>query len=402
MGLPQMGNATTNVTIPRLDVMDVLKETNVSAFLDNWGPVHVLQVYDPDINMQGILVIDNLALGPGCGGIRICPHITPYDVFQHARTMTWACALADVKLGGAAAGIRADPFEIDRIKFIRSFAREVSPYVPDQYIATPWLYVGMNEMAAFVEEVGDRRGATGKPERMDGIPYELGVIGLGMGVAIEETINACRSLGSFPSDISEARIVIQGLESIGCSLAKFLLTKGTRVIALSDEWCSIYDPEGIDINKILEYFSTTGKTRSLKDCKGVKKLPKDDIIKIDCDVFVSTTGNNLVTAENVQCLNTRCVVEGVNNPITPIAERMLHKKGILVLPDILSMVSSAVSSYAEYRMDTSEMAFSSIESKTRETTRHAVERSLDSGIPMRRVLKEIAKERIIRTREVAL
>ena len=381
------------------NLIDVLKETNVTAFLDNWGPAHVLQVYDSEINMHGTLVIDNISLGPGCGSLKIAPTITPHDVFQHARTMTYACALADVRLGGAGAGIRADPFEIDKIKFIKSFARKISPFVPDQYIATPNQYIGMDEMAAFVEEVGDLKGATGKPESMGGIPYELGGMGLGMGVIIEEGITAARSSLPLPRDISEARIAIQGFGNIGCSLANYLSKKGAQIIAISDEWCSIHSPEGIDINGIQEYSQTNGKIKPLKHWTGIKKQLKDEILKVDCDIFVGTTGNKIITEENVQCLNTKCVVEGVNNPITPIADRMLNKKGILVLPDILTMVSSAVSSYAEYRMDSSEMAFSLIESRIREITGNVVDRALRSGIPPRRVAKEIARERILEAGE---
>ncbi len=38
--------------------------------MDEWGPEKVLQVYDPDTGMKGVLVIDNTSTGPGKGGIR--------------------------------------------------------------------------------------------------------------------------------------------------------------------------------------------------------------------------------------------------------------------------------------------------------------------------------------------
>ena len=146
-----------------INLIKVLKDINVSAFLDSWGPLEVIQVYDPNINMQGILVIDNTVLGPGCGGIRISPTITPRLVFEQARKMTLTCALVDLNFGGAAAGIRANHFEINKKEFIRSFAKRVSPYVPGQYIARPDINITQEEMAVFSEEVGERRGATGKP-----------------------------------------------------------------------------------------------------------------------------------------------------------------------------------------------------------------------------------------------
>lgn len=59
---------------------------------DEWGPEKVLQVYDPDTGMKGVLVIDNTSTGPGKGGIRFAEGTTPLDVFKLARTMTWKCA----------------------------------------------------------------------------------------------------------------------------------------------------------------------------------------------------------------------------------------------------------------------------------------------------------------------
>jgi len=158
--------------------------------------------------------------------------------------MTLSCSLLDIKFGGAAAGIRANPFEIDKIEFIKSFAKRISPYIPEQYIATPYMDIGQEEMSIFAEEVGDMRGVTGKPENMGGIPYELGVIGLGMGVVIETIIDSAQSLYSLPQDISEVKIAIQGFDHIGRTLAKYLDNKTANIVAICDAGCTIYDPSG--------------------------------------------------------------------------------------------------------------------------------------------------------------
>jgi glutamate dehydrogenase (NAD(P)+) len=84
--------------------------------MDEWGPEKVLQVYDPDIGMKGVLVIDNSATGrPGKGGIRFAKSVTPLEVFRLARTMTWKCAAAGLPFGGAKGGIIADPNNVDRV-----------------------------------------------------------------------------------------------------------------------------------------------------------------------------------------------------------------------------------------------------------------------------------------------
>jgi len=375
-------------------LVNLLKEINVSTFLDNWGPVHVLHVYNPDTNMRGILVIDNTVLGPACGGIKVSPIITPHEIFQHARRMTLSCALMSINFGGAAAGIQVNPQDIDKTGFIKSFAKEVSPFVPEQYIAAPDTNTGQAEMAAFVEEIGDRRGATGKPGSMGGIPYELGVVGLGTGVAIETCLEITRTYSAHAPRVAESKIAIQGVDNIGYTTGKYLVNKGAKIIAISDDKCTFYDPNGIDINKIQRPFSQN----SLKQCKGIKTLPKGGITKIDCDIFVSTTNANEFTEKNALTLKAKCIVEGTN-PFPTVVDQIFHKNGILVLPDILTLAGGAISSYAEYNLDSQAMAFSTIESRIKETTKRAVESSQESAIPIRRVVKEIAKERILQKME---
>ncbi len=62
--------------------IDVLDKFNISAFCDEWGPEKVIQVYDSQTGMIGILIIDNTAKGPGKGGIRIAENLTPYEIFR--------------------------------------------------------------------------------------------------------------------------------------------------------------------------------------------------------------------------------------------------------------------------------------------------------------------------------
>ena len=87
----------------------------IETYSDEWGPKKILQVYDPQTKMKGVLVIDNTLLGPGKGGIRIHPNITTDEVFRLARTMTWKCDLAKIPFGGAKSGIIANPKKISEV-----------------------------------------------------------------------------------------------------------------------------------------------------------------------------------------------------------------------------------------------------------------------------------------------
>ena len=393
--MAQMTNIKANNEFNHAKLIEIFSEINVSAFLDKWGPEKVVQVYDPDINMQGILVIDNTVLGPGNGGIKISPTITPREVFQSARTRTWTCALANLPFGGAKSGIRADPFKVDKTQYIRSFAKRISPYVSEQYIATPDIGVGQEEIAEFVEEIVDRRGATGKPEKMDGIPQELGTTGFGVGVAIEVSLNIAHSLISLPKNIYDIKVAIQGFENVDSTIAKYLTSKGAKIVAISDYWSTIYSQDGIEIESVLKYSGAVTRKHSVKNYKPATILPKEDIIKVDCDIFVSASGRNAITEETTNLLKAKYVAEGIDNPITPTTDQLLYQKGVFVLPNILTDIGSAVSSYAECNRKGVETTFTSIESRVKEVTELVVQRSLETNIPIRRVAKEIAKERIL-------
>jgi glutamate dehydrogenase (NAD(P)+) len=381
-----------------LELAKLLQEVNISGFLDDWGPESAVQVYDPKINLEGILVIDNTVLGPGKGGIRISPRITPKEIFELARSMTYKCSLADVAFGGAYAGIRADSSEINKAKIVKSFARKISPYVPDKYIAGPGDGVGKEEIAAFVEEIGDLQGATGKPVRMGGIPQETEIRELGIRVALEEGVGIAHAF-SILNEVSQTNIAILGFDSIGSRVAKYLAPKGTKIIAISDCWGTAYSKDGIDIKKALKHANAKSKRKSVKNLKAITPLSRDDIWSIKSDILILTVGNPRIKEANASSVNTKCVIEGVDNSITPGAEQILFKKGILVLPDILVNISDVIASYAEYKGVSLEETFSLIEKKTKEKTKLVAQRSLESALLPRRVACEIAKERILEAME---
>jgi glutamate dehydrogenase (NAD(P)+) len=358
-----------------------------------------MQVYNPDLNMQGVIIIDNIALGPSCGMISISPKVTPRGIYHEARTMTWSCALAELNLGGAAAGIRADPNEISKTEFMRSFARKISPYVPDKFIAAPGFGIGKEEMRAFVEEIGDGQGGTGKPEEMGGIPFETGVVGLGMGVAIETCIDNAPPSTDLPSEIEDATVAIQGVRGDCCALARYLSSKGAKVVGIADEECTLYNQKGLDVSKISK-LATIGSKGFLRRYKKAKVFNKDEIHHIKSDFLV--LGLNIADRPQedlIKGVKAKCIAENRCNSLTSISDQVLNKKGIMVLPDIIMMAGAPITSFAEINKFSCDRAFALIQSKVKKMTSSTIQRSTELGIPLRRVAKEVAKERILKSME---
>lgn len=140
---------------------EMLETINSVPSTDKWSLEKVIGVYDPDIGMGAILCIGNTALDPEIGRIRIQAGVTPVEVFQLARTMTWKCALANLPFSRAKAGINTDPYTIDKKKCVKAIARSINVFCPSQLVVAPDMNTGKKEIAAFVEEIGDLKAATG-------------------------------------------------------------------------------------------------------------------------------------------------------------------------------------------------------------------------------------------------
>jgi glutamate dehydrogenase/leucine dehydrogenase len=234
---------------------------------------------------------------------------------------------------------------------------------------------------------------------MAGIPRESGTIGFGVGVAIEVSYNILNSHNNLHKHLSDTTIAINGFENIGSAVVKYLKNKGSKIVAISDHWSMIYDKNGIDIDNVFKYSNTSNEKRSLKKFKPATKSPVEDIINVDCDILVSASGKNLLTEKTLPLLKAKYFVEEINDPITAATDQFLYKKGMFVLPNVLTDIGSVICSNAEYNRKTVEMAFSYMESKIEDVIKLVIQRSLETNTPVRRVAQEIAQEKILNARQ---
>ena len=355
---------------------------------DEFGPEKILEIYDPKVKLNAILVIDNTALGPGKGGIRMTPTVTKEEVFRLARVMTWKCALAELPFGGGKSGIIASNEEIkDRNKkreLLTAFGKALKGIAPEIYIAAPDINTGEEEMRWFVEGNGNLKSATGKPKDLGGLPHELGSTGYGV---FHSTLVALEFLGL---DLSEVKIAIEGFGNVGSFAAKFLAEKGLKIVAVSDSKGCIYNENGLDIEKLIEIKKETGKVTEYKDGK---ILPNSAIYSLDVDVLIPAALADVINLENANEVKAKLIVEGANIPITPEAEKILNKRKVLIVPDFVANAGGVISSYAEYMGFDEKKAFKLIEEKIRKNTKLVLEKTTEKISPREAAL-EIAKERV--------
>ncbi len=66
-------------------------------FGDELGPSKIIHIYEPVVGLKGILVVDNVAMGPSVGGLRIAPDVSISECFRLARAMTLKNAAAGLQ-----------------------------------------------------------------------------------------------------------------------------------------------------------------------------------------------------------------------------------------------------------------------------------------------------------------
>lgn len=355
---------------------------------DKIGPRYVIKVYNSKYNVWGFTVIDNTNRGPGKGGIRMTPTVSELEVSRLARAMTIKNALADVPFGGGKSGINFDPkthSEAEKKEIMEWFARELKPILTEYYIAAPDINVTEKEVAWFVEAVGDRKSATGKPAALGGLPHELGSTGYGVAKAtklalIEAGIN-----------IKGATVAVEGFGNVGQFAFKFLAEGGAKVVATSDSKGTIYSAKGLDYNEVLK---TKQETGSVVNYQGGEKKPNEAIFELDVDVLIPAALPDVITAKNVKNVKARVIVEGANIPIAPELEAELHQRGVLIVPDVVANAGGVISSYAEHMGWDEKKMFELVKEKISASTLAVLARSKQEKKPPRDVAMAIALERL--------
>jgi glutamate dehydrogenase (NAD(P)+) len=363
---------------------------------DQWGPEKVLQVYDPDTGMKGVLVIDNTSTGPGKGGIRFAEGTSPLDVFKLARTMIWKCAAAGLPFGGAKGGIIADPNSVDRVAWVKSFAKMIRPYCPGQYIAATDIGTTELDMAIFAHEIGDMRACTGKPSELGGIPHELGTTGYGVTTALETALEVLSELKAIHIQRDNIKVSIQGFGNVGSFTARFLDSAGIKVVAISDVSGLVCNKDGLNIPRLM--IDMKGKS-ILSDLDGYDILDKNQIFEFNSDIFIPAAMGNVIIDKTVTKLlnhGVKIVIEVANLPTSSTADEYLNKNGVWLIPDFLANAGGVIGSFVEYQGRTEKEAFELIRYKISKNIKNILTQAIMNEENPRILALEMSKQRVYR------
>ncbi|PIR86729.1 MAG: Glu/Leu/Phe/Val dehydrogenase [Candidatus Harrisonbacteria bacterium CG10_big_fil_rev_8_21_14_0_10_49_15] len=381
---------------------------------DEIGPELIVKVYDPKLGYHGVVVIDNRNLGVAKGGFRMTPHVTAYEVSRLARGMTLKNALAGLPFGGGKGGIRYDHRTVtpkQKQLIVEDFARKLKGLIPEFYISGPDMNIAEREMEQFARANGSWDACTGKPasyctrstgstsspqagsgqagkKKRCGLPHELGSTGYGVALS---TIAAAEY---FKLDIKGMSVAIAGYGNVGQFAHKFLQEAGAKVVAVSDSQGTLFNEKGLDWRPLWQKKTKRGGT--VTSSKAGKVLAGDEIYELDVDVLIPAAGSDVIHDKNVSKVKASIIVEGANIPMKPHHEERLHKRDVLVIPDIIANAGGVISSYAELKGYDEAKMFKLIKQKIVPNVKEILRVMEESKMLPREAALAIARERVLR------
>jgi glutamate dehydrogenase (NAD(P)+) len=300
----------------------------------------------------GYRVQYNVTLGPAKGGIRYHPDVNLDEVTALAAWMTWKCAVAHIPFGGGKGGIICDPTKMSRRELealTRRYVAEIIDAIgPEKDVPAPDVNTNEQVMAWVMDtysmHVGRTENAvvTGKPVELGGSLGRREATGRGVMIVTRE---AARHLGL---DMQGARVAVQGFGNVGSVSAHLLAGLGAKIVAVTDWKGGVFNPKELNVDKLMAHVR---EHKTVDAFPGGESLANDDLWGLDVDILIPAALENQITDENAPRIRAKIVTEGANGPTTPDAHKIMHDRGVFVIPDILANSGGVTVSYFEWVQD---------------------------------------------------
>jgi len=298
----------------------------------------------------GYRVQHHLSRGPVKGGLRYHPNVSLGEVAALAMWMNWKCALMGLPYGGGKGGITCDPRSMsprETENLTRRFTTEMLPFIgPETDVMAPDMGTNAQTMAWITDVYSTHAGhlvpsiVTGKPVELQGSEGRTQATGHGVAFTIS------RAFYKLGIDDSKATAIIQGFGNVGSHAAFTLSRYGVKITGISDVTGAIWNPKGIDLDKLMEHVA---KTRGVKDFEGADAIDPEEMLIQPCDALVPAALEQVIHADNAGKLQCRVLAEGANGPTTPEADTILEERGdIFLIPDVLCNAGGVTVSYFEW------------------------------------------------------
>jgi len=299
-------------------------------------------------NFLGYRVQHDDARGPMKGGLRYHPEVDADEVVTLAQLMTWKTAVVNIPYGGAKGGIAVDINKLSRgelERITRRFIDNIHDMIgPDKDIPAPDMGTNAQVMAWAVNQYEKYHGfspacITGKPLELHGSQGREEATGRGV-VIITEAV-----LKQIKRTLPGSTVALQGFGNVGSFAARFLHEAGAKVVGVSDVAGGVWNPEGLDIPALLRWVADH---RGVAGFPGTDPLTNDDLLRANVELLIPAALGGVITEEVAEDVRAKVVIEAANNPTRPEADEILHKRNVVVVPDILANAGGVTVSYFEW------------------------------------------------------
>ena len=302
----------------------------------------------------GYRVQHHLSVGPTKGGLRYHPAVTLGEVAALAMWMSWKCSLCGLPYGGAKGGVTCDPRKMSRgelERMTRRFTQEMIPFIgPHVDVMAPDLGTNEQIMAWMMDTYSMHEGnpvpqiVTGKPVALGGSAGRKEATGRGVAYLVN------RTLDNLNMKSEGTRVVVQGFGNVGSITAQQLHRFGARIIGISDFTGGIHNPQGLDVNKLIDHTTRHGSLEGFVD--GGEPITNDELLQLECDVLIPAALERQITGKNVGKIRCRVLAEAANGPTTIEADSVLRQRDdIFLIPDVLCNAGGVIVSYFEWVQD---------------------------------------------------
>jgi len=291
----------------------VTDEVDLFGLLDEFAPEEFHVVRRRDLGLTAFIALDDLRLGPACGGIRWraypSPEVGARDVLRLARAMTYKNALAGLDFGGGKTVVLRD-VAMDPARAFPALGEAIEG-LGGRYV-TACDYGTTTRELALVKTRTNYALAEG----------EDGALDLGTATGVLSASRAIwRRLASAPT-LRGAHVVVQGVGDVGLPLVRLLQAEGA-IVAFTE----------VDEDKAAHCAATTGASR----------IAADILFASDMDIFCPCAVGEVITEEVARTFRARGVAGAANNQLaTEAAGAVLRDRGVLYVPDFVANAGAVI------------------------------------------------------------
>ncbi|MDP1972322.1 MAG: glutamate dehydrogenase, partial [Sediminibacterium sp.] len=287
------------------------------------------------------------------------------------------CAIVNVPFGGGKGGIKINPKKYSVYELEKITRRYTSELVKKNFIGpgidvpAPDYGTGEREMSWIVDtytslkpgEIDAAGCVTGKPITQGGVRGRKEATGLGVFFGIREVCNmpdVMSKLG-LTTGVEGKTVIVQGLGNVGYHSAKFFREHGSKVIAIAEYEGAIFNANGLNEEEVFQHRKATG---SILNFPGATNIAKStDALEIECDILIPAALENVINGDNAERVKAKIIGEAANGPLTPEADEVFAKKGVLVVPDMYLNAGGVTVSYFEWLKNLSHVRYGRMEKR---------------------------------------